>query len=107
MRVAQAKRPTNGIFGTKVLCFVLSMRFPKIIRKPGITRNTESRENRMALIRQTAMSGPSLNCMNIMAIRPPTVVRLLAPISGIAFDREMMTASRRSCVSYSSLNRLL
>ena len=78
------------------------------ISSPGITVNTDSSENRIALMRFTAMSGPSLNCMNmnIMAIRPPMVVRLLAPTSGMAFDREMMTASRSSWVWRSSLKRL-
>ena len=76
------------------------------ISSPGITVNTDSSENKIALMRFTAMSGPSLNCMNIMAIRPPMVVRLLAPTSGMAFDSEMMTASRSSWVWRSSLKRL-
>ena len=52
----------------------------------------------MALIRQTAISGPSLNCMNIMATSPPMVVSELALISGMALLRAMMVASRMGSV---------
>ena len=52
------------------------------------------------------MSGPILNCMNSMAARPPTVVRELAPISGMALLRAVMAASRVGMVCFSSLNRL-
>ena len=61
-----------------------------------MTINTDSSEQRMALMRQMAMSGPRRNCINSMATRPPTVVRLLAPTSGMALLREITTASRRS-----------
>lgn len=53
---------------------------------------------KMDLIRQMAMSGPIRNCMNIMATRPPMVVRLLAQISGMPLRRAAMTASRRGSV---------
>ena len=52
------------------------------------------------------MSGPSLNCMNSMATRPPMVVRLLAPISGMDLLRDTMTASRSASRRCSSLKRL-
>ncbi len=86
---------------------VFSISLPNSIRKPGITRNTENSEKKIALIRLMAISGPSRNFINIMAMRPPTVVRLLAPISGMALLREMTTASCRSWVMRSSLKRLL
>ena len=68
-----------------------------------MTTNTASRANRIALMRHTAMSGPSLNCMKNMATRPPMVVRELEPISGMALLRAAMTASRTGRVRCSSL----
>ena len=69
--------------------------------------NTDKSANSTALIRLIAMSGPILNCMNIMAIRPPMVVRLLEPISGMPLLRAVMAASRMGRpFSRSSLNRL-
>ena len=65
--------------------------------------NTARSANSTTLIRLMAMSGPILNCMNIMAIRPPMVVRLLEPISGIPLLRAVMTASRMGSCSRSSL----
>ena len=88
------------------MCRVFSIRLPISISSPGMTVKTENREKMIALIRLTAISGPRRNFMNIMATRPPTVVRLLAPTSGMAFDRETMTASRSSCLVRSSLKRL-
>ena len=76
------------------------------MRKPGINTNTDSRAKSTALIRQMAMSGPILNCMNIMAIRPPMVVRLLEPISGMPLLKAAMTASRMGSCCRSSLYRL-
>ena len=52
------------------------------------------------------MSGPILNCMNSMAARPPTVVRELALISGMARLRAAMAASRMGMVSRCSLKWL-
>ena len=71
-----------------------------------MTTNTDKIANKMDLIRQMPISGPILNCMNIMAARPPMVVRLLAPISGMPLLRATMTASRRGRVWCSSLKRL-
>ena len=56
----------------------------------------------MALMRQMAISGPILNCMNIMATRPPTVVRQLDEISGMLLDSASMTDSFNGRVSCSS-----
>ena len=67
---------------------------PKSISSPGITRNADSSAKAMDLMRQMAMSGPSLNCMNSIATMPPTVVRQLAPISGMDLLSAAMTASR-------------
>ncbi len=58
-----------------------------------MTTKTDSMENRMALMRQMAISGPILNCMNSMATRPPMVVRELELISGILLASDSMTAS--------------
>ena len=69
-------------------------------------KNTDSRAHIMDLIRQIAMSGPILNCMNIMAARPPIVVRELEPISGMPLLSAITTASRVGRTSCSSLNRL-
>ena len=71
-----------------------------------MTTKTDSMENRMALIRQMAISGPILNCMNSMATRPPMVVRELELISGILLASDSMTASFKGRVSCSSLKWL-
>ena len=57
----------------------------------------------MARIRHNAISLPMPNCMNIMAIRPPTVVRELEEISGIALLKATMSASLVGRVLCSSL----
>ena len=80
------------------------MRGPNSISSPGITTKADSSANRMDLIRHRAMSGPSLNCS--MATRPPMVVRLLAPISGMDLLRDTITASRSASRRCSSLKRL-
>ena len=79
---------------------------PKSISSPGITTNADSRAKKMDLIRHSAISGPSLNCMKSIAIRPPMVVRLLAPISGMDLLSATMTASRSGSSRCSSLKRL-
>ena len=68
--------------------------------------NAASSANKIDLMRQSAISGPSLNRMKSIATRPPMVVRLLAPISGIDLLSETMTASRSGSSRCSSLNRL-
>ena len=90
----------------KFLCCVLSISGPKSIKSPGITIKTDSKANKIAFIKQIAISWPSLNCMNSMATKPPIVVRELAPISGIDLLRAVMAASRMGSVWCSSLNRL-
>ena len=69
-------------------------------------KNPANSEKKMDLIRQIAMSGPSRNCMNSIAIRPPTVVSELAPISGMDLESAIMTASRMGSTRCSSLKRL-
>ena len=54
-----------------------------------MTTKTDSMENRMALMRQMAISGPILNCMNSMATRPPMVVRELELISGMLLASDL------------------
>ena len=83
---------------------------PKSISSPGITRNADSSAKAMDLMRQMAMSGPSLNCMNSIATMPPTVVRQLAPISGMDLLSAAMTASRmgkRRCSSLKWLQKMI
>ena len=90
----------------KLLWRVFSIHGPKSISRQGMNTNTENRAKKIALMRQMPISGPSRNCMNSMATSPPTVVRLLAPISGMPLLRAWMTASRSGSVSCSSLKRL-
>ena len=71
-----------------------------------MTTNTEIIEKRMALMRQVAISGPILNCMNSMATRPPMVVRELELISGMLLLSDSMTASFSGMVWCSSLKWL-
>ena len=71
----------------------------------GAVRQGEA-VNMVALMRQMPMLGPILNCMNSMAARPPTVVRELALISGMARLRAAMAASRTGMVSRCSLKWL-
>ena len=66
-------------------------------------KNTEANANIIAFIRHIAISGPTLNCMNIMAIKPPMVVRELDAISGIALLNATITASFVGKCSCSSL----
>ena len=94
------------IFGTKLLCFVLSIAFPKRISSPGIRRKTENSEKKIDLIRQRPISPPILNFMNIIATSPPMVVRLLAQISGIALLSATTAASCIDNVLCSTLKRL-
>ena len=82
----------------KFLCFVFSMRGAKSMMIPGMRRNTDTRLKTMALIRTIPISGPILYCMKVMAIRPPTVVRELPDISGIALDSAVIIASLGSSV---------
>ena len=79
---------------------------PNSISRPGITTKAESSANRMDLMRHRAMSGPSLNCMNSMATRPPMVVRELELISGMLLLSDSMTASFSGMVWCSSLKWL-
>ena len=91
--VAYANFPTMGISGMKFLCFVFSICSENSMMTPGISRKTETRLIRIALIRTIPRSGPILYCMKVMAIRPPMVVREEPDISGIALERASITAS--------------
>ena len=79
---------------------------PKRTSRPGITTNADSSAKPIDLMRQMAISGPSLNCMKSIATRPPMVVRELAPISGMDLLSARMTASRMGSDLCSSLKRL-
>ena len=103
LRVAQAKRPTKGIFGTNLRCLVLSMALPKSISSPGITRKTLSRLHAMALMSTKPRSAPRRNFMNVMAVRPAIVVRLEEKTSFTALASARSTLSRMACFSCSSL----
>ena len=85
------------------MCFVLSIALPKSIMSPGISKNTARRLSTIARMRHSAISLPMPNCMNIIAIRPPTVVSELDEISGIALLSATMSASRMPSVWCSSL----
>ena len=104
--VATSNFPINVILGTKFLWWVLSIAPEKLRSSPGIRKNTDKSESTIAFARIIPISYPILNCINIMATMPETVVRELDEISGIAFDRATITASLASLVSCSSLNLL-
>ena len=103
LRVAHAKRPTKGIFGTNLRWRVLSMALPKIMRSPGMTRKTLKRLQAMALMSTKPRSAPRRNFMNVMAVRPAIVVRLEAKTSGTALASARSTLSRMAWLSCSSL----
>ena len=63
-----------------------------------MTTKTDSMENRMALIRQMAISGPILNCMNSMATRPPMVVRELEELTHSRIDPALIAEAWKSIV---------
>ena len=86
----------KGTLGINTLWCVLSISGPKSMSRPGMMKKTEPSAKNIDLIRQMAISGPTLNCMNSMAMRPPMVVRLDAPISGMPLESASMTASRSS-----------
>ena len=73
--------------------------------RPGMRVNTDSRLKRMALISTVAMSRPMPKCMKARAPSPEMVVREEELISGMAFARAAMQASRVSLVSCSSEKR--
>ena len=70
---------------------------------PGIKVNTARRLITIDLISTIPISGPILNCINVIATRPPTVVSELPVISGIAFESAMIVASLAGSVICSSL----
>ena len=92
-RVAKAKRPTKGIFGTRFLCFVFIMRLANSTRSPGMRVNTDTRLMRIDLVRVVPRSAPSPYPMKRRASRPEIVVRELEEISGMEWPRATMTAS--------------
>ena len=73
------------------------------ISKPGINVNTDSRLQKMALMRTLPISNPMPNCMNISAPKPEMVVKLLAEISGMALLKAVIVASLGSICTRSSL----
>ena len=77
----------NDTSGIRLLCSVFFITFPNSIRSPGINTNTDSIAKNIALIRQIAISGPSLNCINSIAAIPPIVVIELPATSGIELCR--------------------
>ena len=91
------------IFGTKLRCAVLSIAFEKSTRRPGISVNTVRRLIRIALMRTTPRSPPSLNCIKMSATIPEIVVSELPIISGMDFERATTAASLTSMVWCSSL----
>ena len=105
--VLYANLPMKDISGIRLLCWVLMMAGPNTMSRPGITTNTDSIARRIALIRQIAISGPSLNCMHAIAAIPPTVVSELPNTSGTAWERASTTDSRRGRRLFSSLNLLI
>ena len=94
LRVFHAKRPMPSMRGTKLRCFVFSIALPKASSSPGMSRNTDSMENTMDFISTLPRSPPRPNCMKVMAISPPMVVRLDDAISGTAFSSASIIASR-------------
>ena len=93
------------MLGIKLLCVVLSICFENCRSKPGISRNTETRLNKIPLHNTRPKSIPILSCMSIRAARPDIVVKLDELISTIAFESAVIIASLVSRCSFSSANR--
>ena len=104
-RMARTIFPQNSMFGTKLLCNVLSICFSHSIIRPGMKPNTESILKRIALIMTRPRSRPIPNCMNIRATIPAIVVRELEEISGIPFSRARTSASLVFTFPFSSIKR--
>lgn len=62
--------------------------------RPGIRVKTEMRLKQMALMSTRPRSKPMRNCINIMAAKPETVVKLLEAMAGMAAARAEMQALR-------------
>ena len=99
-----ANLPTASISGNNFLWPVLSINFENSINKPGIKVNTESNEQKIALIKTIAKSKPMPKCIKPKAAKPDIVVKDEDEISGIALDKAITQASLAGNVSCSSEN---
>ena len=104
-RVFTSNFPIAVILGIRFLCLVASIQRLNSTRSPGISVNTESRLNKIALISTVAISMPMPKCIKPKAARPLMVVSELEEISGMALASAAMQASRVGLVSCSSLKR--
>ena len=92
-RIFTSKRPTKEIFGTKLLCVVLSINLENIRLIAGINRNTVTMLHTMLFASTKPISAPRRSDIVVSARRPAIVVSDELLISTIALARASFIAS--------------